>query len=872
MPFLNPKLGIDFSNYIADRTRNFTGREWVFRAIHEWLSDPDGSRYFLLTGEPGSGKTAIAAQLIQISQGESTSSTLAPGFLSAFHFCSAGRSNWTDPRNFARSIALQLSTILEYAKALKDIGDKQVNIQVDIEVGEAKNTAIQGVVIKKFGLAGLSGQEAFNRVVLDPINILFQEGFEDKIIILIDSLDEALTYSGDKNIINIISELQDLSPNVRFICTTRPVRLVLSHLETLKLHKYPLVKDSQVNQGDLYEYIEARTNTEKIQSQLQEFNIEKQEFVNHLISIVDGNFLVAYHIFSEIEADRLALNNLSNALKGFDGIYQSFLRRFSQNDWDSNYQPILGILSVAQEALTEKQLRNFFAIANDARIDPTKLRRSLGILLQYLEIEYKSEDEEDEAYSLHHAALREYLLDEKRNQDFWCDAGKFHKLIIHFYQSFINILDASSLKKFDVYGRRHLAKHLINITLWDELIGLLTKQTLDGKNAWFKAKEEVGESASFLDDIELLIQNYPKELFSEEFKALTSIDALDYQVELIIKLASRYPNSVLPEALNIAIGSTDDHYKKRLLTALVDKFPEELLSKALEVALAIEDERSRAKALTALTYKLPEAFPQALASALAIQDEFHRAEALTALANIHPDVLPQALNAALSIQNESSRAKALTVLADKLPEAVLPALETIQSIWTESYRAKAFTALVDKLTPESLPQALRVVIAFEDERFRAETLISLVDKLPLELLPEALEIVETIQNEYYRAKALAALAVELPSELLPQVLITAGTFQNAYDRVKVLAALTGKIPELLPLALKVVQSIQDEYYRTQALTAIASHLPDNLSKDIKQQIFSITQAIQDDSYKAMVSAELDSYNPGIIEGVKLGEL
>lgn len=869
MPFLNPKLGIDFSAYIADRTRNFTGREWVFRAIHDWLSDPHGSRYFLLTGEPGSGKTAIAAQLIQISQGESTSSKLPPGFLSAFHFCSAGRSNWTDPRNFARSIALQLSTIPEYAKALKDIGDKQVNIQVDIEVREAKNTVIQGVVIKNLDLAGLSGQEAFNRVVLDPINILFQEGFEDKIIILIDSLDEALTYSDDKNIINIISELQDLSPNVRFICTTRPVRLVLSHLETLKLHKYPLVKDSQVNQGDLYEYIEARTNTEKIQSQLQEFNTEKQEFVSRLISIVDGNFLVAYHILSEIEAGRLALNNLSDALKGFDGIYQSFLRRFSQNDWDSSYQPILGVLSVAQEALTEKQLRNFLSIANDARINPTKLRRSLGILLQYLETEYKSEDE---AYSLHHAALREYLLDEKRNQDFWCDAGEFHKIIIHSYQSFINILDASSFKEFDVYGRRHLAKHLINITLWDELIGLLTKQTVDGKNAWFKAKEEVGESASFLDDVELLIQNFPKELLSEEFKALTSIDALDYQVELIIKLAFRYPNSVLPEALNIAIGSTDDHYKKRLLTALVDKFPGELLSKALEVALAIEDERSRAKALTALAYKLPEAFPQALASALAIQDEFHRAEALTALANIHPDVLRQALNAALSIQNESSRAKALTLLADKLPEAVLPALETIQYIWTESYRAKAFTALVDKLTPELLPQALMVVIAFQDERFRAETLISLVDKLPLKLLPQALEIVEAIQNEYYRSQALAALAVELPPQLLPQALNTASTFQNAYDRVKVLTALTGKIPEVLPLALKVVQSIQDEYYRTQALTAIASHLPNNLSKDIKQQIFSITQAIQDDSYKAMLRAELDSYNPGIIEGVKLGEL
>ena len=46
MPFLNPNLGINFTNYIADRTRNFIGRKWMFRAIYEWLSDPDGSRYW----------------------------------------------------------------------------------------------------------------------------------------------------------------------------------------------------------------------------------------------------------------------------------------------------------------------------------------------------------------------------------------------------------------------------------------------------------------------------------------------------------------------------------------------------------------------------------------------------------------------------------------------------------------------------------------------------------------------------------------------------------------------------------------------------------------------------------------------------------
>jgi hypothetical protein len=50
---------LDFSAYIAERTRDFTGREWVLENIDTWLADRAGPRYFLLTGAPGSDKSAI---------------------------------------------------------------------------------------------------------------------------------------------------------------------------------------------------------------------------------------------------------------------------------------------------------------------------------------------------------------------------------------------------------------------------------------------------------------------------------------------------------------------------------------------------------------------------------------------------------------------------------------------------------------------------------------------------------------------------------------------------------------------------------------------------------------------------------------------
>ena len=60
---------IDFSAYVAERTQGFDGRDWILLAIDAWLADPAGPPLFLLTGEPGAGKSAMAGRLALISTG-----------------------------------------------------------------------------------------------------------------------------------------------------------------------------------------------------------------------------------------------------------------------------------------------------------------------------------------------------------------------------------------------------------------------------------------------------------------------------------------------------------------------------------------------------------------------------------------------------------------------------------------------------------------------------------------------------------------------------------------------------------------------------------------------------------------------------------
>jgi len=126
---------INFDVYIEERVDRFSGRNWVFDYIHKWLALPEGNRFFLLTGEPGSGKTAIAARLSQFSSGSAAPPAncqkFSPGFLSAIHFCSVRAGTWIDPISFARSFALQLAQANpRFAQALATAGDRSVNIQV----------------------------------------------------------------------------------------------------------------------------------------------------------------------------------------------------------------------------------------------------------------------------------------------------------------------------------------------------------------------------------------------------------------------------------------------------------------------------------------------------------------------------------------------------------------------------------------------------------------------------------------------------------------------------------------------------------------------------------------------------------------------
>ncbi len=119
--------------YVQDRAAYFTGRAWVFARLDQFLHGPPG--VFLLLGEPGTGKTAVAAQLAVAAAGRLTPA--APGAaprrvvpVAAAYFCRAGRVNLLDA---AQRLSDQLAEAVPgFARA------RQTTLAPEIHVGDVQ--------------------------------------------------------------------------------------------------------------------------------------------------------------------------------------------------------------------------------------------------------------------------------------------------------------------------------------------------------------------------------------------------------------------------------------------------------------------------------------------------------------------------------------------------------------------------------------------------------------------------------------------------------------------------------------------------------------------------------------------------------------
>jgi hypothetical protein len=446
---------IDFDALIADRTQRFSGRQWVLDAVGRWLATPQDSRIFLLTGDPGTGKTAIAARIVQLHRGDPEAGTVtgvAAGVLSAYHFCQASSTDTISPLDFVTSLAHSLAhRHPEYRKFLENQGSAQyriepvVNVHGDVAPG---GTVIGGQFNVMIEVRGGDAGPLFDQLLRRPLAALYAAGHRDAVTILVDSLDEALWFDADSNIAQLLRIAGDFPPQVRFLLTCRTGNTRVFDL--VGPPALDLIADAPPGLDEVRDYAQARLAflPDGARAALAERVAQQSK----------GNFLYARHVLRELESAGLdaasaALVELPDSL---EDVYRQSIRRglaARPTLWREAYRPLLGLIAVARgDGLPRSRLIEVTGLPED------RAEQVLATCRQYL-----VGGEDDRPYRIYHQSFRDFLL---QDAEYGVVAHERHATLAQFLE---NRFGGSWATCPDDYALRYTPAHWVEAAQLSEL-------------------------------------------------------------------------------------------------------------------------------------------------------------------------------------------------------------------------------------------------------------------------------------------------------------------------------------------------------------------------------------------------------------------
>lgn len=870
------------ASYLGKRTDDFTGREWIFREIDLWLGSPDGPRYFLLTGEPGSGKTALAARLAQFSQNSipppGNTNCLLPNFLSAIHFCSVRETRWLSPHTFSESMAMQLAAHYPaYAQALAEISSRQnILFDVDLNVQQVEKGQISGVIIQSLNVNGTlpPPEDVFNFLVRRPLDALFKNGIDQQVIILIDALDESLHYSGEVSILSLLTKADTLPTGVRFIITSRYVDEVLRPLRRSRsLVEHTLSSGIGLTNShrDVKQYI-VNTVSHPAQVALTQ-KLPPSLSINDFADVVqrksNANFLYVQYLLKMLtdQQEMITLESLERLPTGLDGIYIEFLERLigdDQDTWDKEYKPVIGALAVAQEALSEKQLSGFVGTTE------SKVRRVLTDLRQFLQAD-DALPASQRTYSLYHRSFSDFLLDPDRAEVYWCEEAEQHQRIINYYRKGAPSWEAIDWHQVDNYSLLYLATHLYALrgqeTARQELYALICKPFMQEKQV------RTGSHRSFAENVALAIEVASGEIAPNLLQVI--------RCSVIYATLGSMATNIPPEALTVLVqrglvsrslsvaGLMQDPEKQSQAYLLIGEalFAQQqveeaysVLRQALKTIEEIGDKQKQVEILSRAVKAFITIGDQERAStvanqALEIADSlFRRKDKVKTLAELAQKLaqlglVDQAVNAALAIGNQQDKAQSLKIITGTLAQIgkfdlALTAAETIKEPWS---RATALVEVARVLArkgqmsrAQEIAQRAAVVTDEIPTWVPYVNALSAVAQLFMQLemsdlgertLNQALQGIESLDNTRNQVEALVLIIqirvsmdqLDIAEQLLNDALTRAQTIEDEYDKSVALPVVVEALlsMEHLDRALAVAKGIEDSWDKASALGDVA---------------------------------------------------
>lgn len=376
---LKPQL--DMNAYYARLAellnRGWVKRTWILEQIKVWQDTGEARNVFCLTGDPGVGKSVIAAQAVEARDMLN---------IAGVHFCRRG-SVFDDPKSVFIQLAFQLATqIPSYAHVI-------LNSTFPWDTAGAEDVF----------------RQAFVDVACESI-----DGGQRTHVLIIDALDEA-----PLGLVKILSDnAVNCPPWLRFFVTSRPRSgaggsVFAAMLENLN----PAFLDAkeEKNMRDMRVYMDTRLQPLSAISALPTFRQKLEEAIG-------GNFqyasVVLDNILQKAEKDTNIFAEYANGQRDFPvGLHATYARYFREqfsdlDEYDDEILPILSPLATAVMPIPRAVL------ADVSKTPVRKLGRVLSRLASFVHA--------DEHISFYHRSVAEWLTDKKSNADYQVDEAEGH--------------------------------------------------------------------------------------------------------------------------------------------------------------------------------------------------------------------------------------------------------------------------------------------------------------------------------------------------------------------------------------------------------------------------------------------------------------
>lgn len=345
-------LRVPFDSYIKNKLKGFVGRQFVFDALDDFIQgNPSG--YFILRGDPGIGKSAVLAKIIN-----------DRGYI---HHFNIALQNIRSTRAFLENICLQ--------------------------------------VIARYNLP----YPTLPQNATDDSGFLMQclteaaEKTEEPIVIGVDALDEA-DLTGLAPSVNVLYLPYSLPDGVYIAVTVR--RIYDLRLQVERPQVLDLEAGSDGNLRDIRTYIGDSTEQDLMQKRITAWKKTVDEFVEIMVKKSQGNFMYLYHVLPAIEKGDFKDGGLDELPLGLSEYYKRHWRQMREGDdkvFESLYEPIVCILGVAREPVSAQQ------IANWTYKEKSDVQRAIEKWFEFLQ---ESTEDKVDLYRIYHASFQDFLADQ----------------------------------------------------------------------------------------------------------------------------------------------------------------------------------------------------------------------------------------------------------------------------------------------------------------------------------------------------------------------------------------------------------------------------------------------------------------------------